>query len=89
MSKHKEFLYFYECVKSFRYSPDDRAKLLCDKCCLKFCLFSEALESCSWTCHMCTFHNHPDLNKCEQCEMPRMQTGSLGPSLLPTALPSA
>lgn len=26
----------------------------------------------SWQCHLCTFRNHPLLNKCEQCEMPRI-----------------
>ncbi|XP_049817154.1 TGF-beta-activated kinase 1 and MAP3K7-binding protein 2 isoform X2 [Aethina tumida] len=24
-----------------------------------------------WNCSLCTFLNHPDLSKCEQCEMPR------------------
>lgn len=28
----------------------------------------------SWTCNMCTFQNHPLLNKCEQCEMPLLST---------------
>lgn len=27
-----------------------------------------------WSCSMCTFQNHPLLNKCEQCEMPLMTT---------------
>lgn len=27
-----------------------------------------------WTCNMCTFQNHPLLNKCEQCEMPLLST---------------
>lgn len=27
-----------------------------------------------WTCNMCTFQNHPLLNKCEQCEMPLLAT---------------
>ncbi|XP_026473384.1 TGF-beta-activated kinase 1 and MAP3K7-binding protein 2 isoform X2 [Ctenocephalides felis] len=27
-------------------------------------------EATPWTCHLCTFRNHPLLNKCEQCEMP-------------------
>ncbi|KAI8439674.1 hypothetical protein MSG28_013373 [Choristoneura fumiferana] len=26
----------------------------------------------SWQCHMCTFRNHPLLDKCEQCDMPRV-----------------
>lgn len=29
-------------------------------------------EGPPWTCNMCTFRNHPLLNKCEQCEMPRI-----------------
>lgn len=27
-----------------------------------------------WTCNMCTFQNHPLLNKCEQCDMPLQST---------------
>ncbi|XP_053974943.1 TGF-beta-activated kinase 1 and MAP3K7-binding protein 3 isoform X3 [Hylaeus volcanicus] len=26
----------------------------------------------SWVCRMCTFGNHPLMNKCEQCDMPRL-----------------
>ncbi|XP_015439261.1 PREDICTED: TGF-beta-activated kinase 1 and MAP3K7-binding protein 3 isoform X2 [Dufourea novaeangliae] len=26
----------------------------------------------SWVCRMCTFNNHPLMNKCEQCDMPRL-----------------
>jgi hypothetical protein len=26
----------------------------------------------SWQCELCTFSNHPLMNKCEQCEMPRL-----------------
>ena len=29
-----------------------------------------------WTCNMCTFQNHPLLNKCEQCEMPLLPSSS-------------
>ncbi|XP_076757128.1 TAK1-associated binding protein 2 isoform X3 [Xylocopa sonorina] len=25
-----------------------------------------------WVCKMCTFNNHPLMNKCEQCDMPRL-----------------
>ncbi|KAG8237081.1 hypothetical protein J437_LFUL005188 [Ladona fulva] len=32
-------------------------------------------EGPNWTCSMCTFHNHPALDKCEQCEMPRIILG--------------
>lgn len=31
-----------------------------------------------WTCNMCTFQNHPLLDKCEQCEMPHLTTTSSG-----------
>ncbi|KAI8439682.1 hypothetical protein MSG28_013376 [Choristoneura fumiferana] len=30
----------------------------------------------SWQCHMCTFRNHPLLDKCEQCDMPRVFVGT-------------
>lgn len=29
-------------------------------------------DASQWTCNMCTFANHPYLNKCEQCDMPRV-----------------
>lgn len=32
-------------------------------------------EGPKWNCHMCTFQNHPLLDKCEQCEMPRILHG--------------
>nr|XP_012220926.1 PREDICTED: TGF-beta-activated kinase 1 and MAP3K7-binding protein 2 isoform X3 [Linepithema humile] len=34
----------------------------------------------SWVCTMCTFDNHPLMNKCEECDMPRLLTsgGSAG-----------
>ncbi|XP_072747921.1 uncharacterized protein Tab2 isoform X2 [Anoplolepis gracilipes] len=30
----------------------------------------------SWVCTMCTFDNHPLMNKCEECDMPRLLTPS-------------
>jgi len=33
-------------------------------------------EDSGWNCHICTFRNHPALNKCEECGIPR----PLGPS---------
>ncbi|CAG4982345.1 unnamed protein product [Colias eurytheme] len=30
----------------------------------------------SWQCHMCTFRNHPLLDKCEECDMPRIFVGT-------------
>lgn len=33
------------------------------------------VEGPRWNCHMCTFQNHPLLDKCEQCEMPRILHG--------------
>lgn len=32
-------------------------------------------EGPKWNCDMCTFQNHPLLDKCEQCEMPRIFHG--------------
>jgi len=29
-----------------------------------------------WTCTQCTFQNHPLLDKCETCEMPRLLLGT-------------
>ncbi|XP_036600448.1 TGF-beta-activated kinase 1 and MAP3K7-binding protein 3 isoform X2 [Trichosurus vulpecula] len=31
----------------------------------------EEFEGAPWNCKSCTFLNHPALNRCEQCEMPR------------------
>lgn len=31
----------------------------------------EDFEGAQWNCEICTFLNHPALNRCEQCEMPR------------------
>ncbi|XP_063829643.1 uncharacterized protein LOC135078970 isoform X1 [Ostrinia nubilalis] len=35
-------------------------------------IYTGQQPSASWQCHLCTFRNHPLLNKCEQCEMPRI-----------------
>lgn len=36
-----------------------------------------------WFCNMCTFQNHPLLNKCEQCDMPLLTTsGTVLPNML-------
>lgn len=32
-------------------------------------------EGGSWSCDSCTFHNHPSLDECEMCYMPRIETG--------------
>lgn len=37
-------------------------------------------EGPNWTCHVCTFRNHPLLDKCEQCEMPRIVPGIFPPT---------
>lgn len=34
------------------------------------------IEGPKWNCGLCTFLNHPDLDKCEQCEMPRIVHGT-------------
>jgi len=33
-------------------------------------------EGGSWSCDSCTFHNHPSLDECEMCYMPRIETGT-------------
>ncbi|PBC27742.1 Mitogen-activated protein kinase kinase kinase 7-interacting protein [Apis cerana cerana] len=39
----------------------------------------EERDGPSWVCRMCTFDNHPLMNKCEQCDMPRlMDHGNTG-----------
>nr|XP_037875251.1 uncharacterized protein LOC101743924 isoform X2 [Bombyx mori] len=35
-------------------------------------IYTGQRPSSSWQCHMCTFRNHPLLDKCEECEMPRI-----------------
>ncbi|XP_043281230.1 TGF-beta-activated kinase 1 and MAP3K7-binding protein 3-like isoform X2 [Venturia canescens] len=32
----------------------------------------------SWVCRMCTFDNHPLMDKCEQCDMPRLLVRDTG-----------
>lgn len=39
----------------------------------------------SWVCTMCTFDNHPLMNKCEECDMPRLLNPS-GSSSAGTAM---
>ncbi|XP_011861679.1 PREDICTED: TGF-beta-activated kinase 1 and MAP3K7-binding protein 2 isoform X1 [Vollenhovia emeryi] len=40
----------------------------------------EERDEPSWVCNMCTFDNHPLMNKCEECDMPRLlnRGGSAG-----------
>ncbi|XP_032671986.1 TGF-beta-activated kinase 1 and MAP3K7-binding protein 2 isoform X3 [Odontomachus brunneus] len=39
----------------------------------------EERDGPSWVCTMCTFDNHPLMNKCEECDMPRLlDNGSTG-----------
>ncbi|XP_070524575.1 TGF-beta-activated kinase 1 and MAP3K7-binding protein 2 isoform X3 [Cardiocondyla obscurior] len=39
----------------------------------------EERDEPSWVCTMCTFDNHPLMNKCEECDMPRLlNRGSAG-----------
>ncbi|XP_030760660.1 TGF-beta-activated kinase 1 and MAP3K7-binding protein 2 isoform X2 [Sitophilus oryzae] len=39
----------------------------------------QEVEDPKWNCSVCTFLNHPDLDKCEQCEMPRIYHVSAAP----------
>lgn len=41
------------------------------------------VEGPKWNCHMCTFQNHPLLDRCEQCEMPRILHGKKQDQQLP------
>lgn len=34
-----------------------------------------AAPPATWQCHLCTFRNHPLLDKCEECDMPRIIVG--------------
>lgn len=34
-------------------------------------------DNIPWICSVCTFQNHPLLNKCEQCEQPRNPSGTI------------
>lgn len=38
----------------------------------------EERDGPSWVCRMCTFDNHPLMDKCEQCDMPRLPSHSAG-----------
>lgn len=41
------------------------------------CQSNDPLDTQSgWICNMCTFQNHPLLNKCEQCDMPLLSAGN-------------
>ena len=37
----------------------------------------ESGEGPPWECSACTFHNHPAMAACEQCEMPRPRSGTV------------
>lgn len=39
-------------------------------------IYTGQRPSSSWQCHMCTFRNHPLLDKCEECDMPRILVGT-------------
>ncbi|XP_044759317.1 TGF-beta-activated kinase 1 and MAP3K7-binding protein 2 isoform X2 [Coccinella septempunctata] len=42
-------------------------------------LFQQDQDGPKWNCDVCTFLNHPQLNKCEQCDMPRFIHVSASP----------
>lgn len=44
-------------------------------------IYTGQRPSSSWQCHMCTFRNHPLLDKCEECDMPRILVGTSSSSL--------
>ncbi|CAG2054546.1 unnamed protein product, partial [Timema podura] len=44
-------------------------------------------EGPNWTCSKCTFRNHPLLDKCEECNMPRILLGTASPGDFPIISP--
>lgn len=59
---------------------DDANRRLCDPIDLQ----DQSDDADSWKCHVCTFRNHALLNKCEQCDMPRIILGrTSNPSMAP------
>lgn len=40
-----------------------------------------------WSCPSCTFHNHPSMGKCEQCDMPHILHGILAAQLKALSTP--
>lgn len=38
-----------------------------------------AVEVDSWSCSACTFINHPALNRCECCDLPKLSFGENAP----------
>ncbi|XP_074030581.1 TAK1-associated binding protein 2 isoform X2 [Leptinotarsa decemlineata] len=44
------------------------------------------IEGPKWNCGICTFLNHPILDKCEQCEMPRIVHGTKPEAVNPNSL---
>nr|CAD7399843.1 unnamed protein product [Timema cristinae] len=44
-------------------------------------------EGPNWTCSKCTFRNHPLLDKCEECNMPRILLGTAPPGDFPIISP--
>ncbi|KAJ8715236.1 hypothetical protein PYW08_005217 [Mythimna loreyi] len=47
------------------HEPDDAGNFYSN-------IYTGQRPSASWQCHMCTFRNHPLLDKCEECDMPRI-----------------
>lgn len=47
----------------------------------------EERDGPSWVCRMCTFDNHPLMDKCEQCDMPRLPSHSTGTVNVKSLLP--
>ncbi|XP_052755158.1 uncharacterized protein LOC113516167 isoform X1 [Galleria mellonella] len=39
-------------------------------------IYTGQRPSSYWQCHMCTFRNFPLLNRCEECDMPRIYVGT-------------
>lgn len=54
------------------HEPDDAGNFYSN-------IYTGQRPSSSWQCHMCTFRNHPLLDKCEECDMPRIFVGTSPP----------
>ncbi|CAH0588893.1 unnamed protein product [Chrysodeixis includens] len=54
------------------HEPDDSGNFYSN-------IYTGQRPSSSWQCHMCTFRNHPLLDKCEECDMPRIFVGTSPP----------
>uniref|UniRef100_A0A8C9FHM7 RanBP2-type domain-containing protein n=1 Tax=Pavo cristatus TaxID=9049 RepID=A0A8C9FHM7_PAVCR len=60
-------VYSYNCLSYIFHIADQRSIVKTPKTVPD----ADEDEGAQWSCTACTFLNHPALNRCEQCEMPR------------------